>query len=116
LIDFSRSLIASGIEKKHAIAISVATRAKPIIMTTVAIILGSALLATDPIFGGLGIALIFGSLAATVVSLFFIPVLMDNAAALCPEAVVDEDACDGKGIEEITEEEIEKIAPEIENT
>jgi multidrug efflux pump subunit AcrB len=83
LIDFSKSLIADeGIEKRRAIAIATATRAKPIMLTAVAIILGSLLLATDPIFGGLGVALIFGSMAATLVSLFFIPVLMDNARAM----------------------------------
>ena len=86
LIDFSKSLIADeGMEKKEAIAIATATRAKPIMLTAIAIILGSLLLATDPIFGGLGIALIFGSIAATLVSLFFIPVLMDNAKALMPD-------------------------------
>ena len=86
LIDFSKSLIAEeGIEKKEAIAMATATRAKPIMLTAIAIILGSLLLATDPIFGGLGIALIFGSIAATLVSLFFIPVLMDNAKALMPD-------------------------------
>jgi len=86
LIDFSRSLIADeGIEKKRAIAIATATRAKPIMLTAIAIILGSLLLATDPIFGGLGIALIFGSMAATLVSLFFIPVLMDNTKAMMPD-------------------------------
>ncbi len=83
LIDFSRSLIhEKGIAKRRAIAIATATRAKPIMLTAVAIILGSLLLATDPIFGGLGVALIFGSMAATLVSLFFIPVLMDNAKAM----------------------------------
>jgi len=87
LIDFARSLIADeGMEKKRAIAIATATRAKPIMLTAVAIILGSLLLATDPIFGGLGIALIFGSMAATLVSLFFIPVLMDNADAMMPDS------------------------------
>lgn len=86
LIDFARSLIAEeGMEKKRAIALATATRAKPIMLTAVAIILGSLLLSTDPIFGGLGIALIFGSMAATLVSLFFIPVLMDNARALMPD-------------------------------
>jgi len=86
LIDFSMALIAhEGVEKKEAIAIATATRAKPIMLTAIAIILGSLLLATDPIFGGLGIALIFGSIAATLVSLFFIPVLMDNAKALMPD-------------------------------
>jgi len=86
LIDFSRSLIADeGMEKKRAIAVATATRAKPIMLTAVAIILGSLLLATDPIFGGLGIALIFGSMAATLVSLFFIPVLMNNTKAMMPD-------------------------------
>ncbi|MCD6211609.1 MAG: efflux RND transporter permease subunit [Sulfurovum sp.] len=86
LIDFSMALIAdTGMEKKRAIAIATATRAKPIMLTAVAIILGSLLLSTDPIFGGLGVALIFGSMAATLVSLFFIPVLMDNARALMPD-------------------------------
>jgi multidrug efflux pump subunit AcrB len=74
LIDFSRALMQGGMEKKRAIAISTATRAKPIMLTAVAIILGSLLLATDPIFGGLGIALIFGSMASTIVSLFFVPI------------------------------------------
>jgi multidrug efflux pump subunit AcrB len=83
LIDFSRSLIAKGIDKKVAISVATATRAKPIMLTAVAIILGSLLLATDPIFGGLGVALIFGSIAATLVSLFFIPVLMDSTEAMC---------------------------------
>ena len=85
LIDFSRSLMKDqGMEKNKAIAKATATRAKPILMTAVAIILGSLLLSTDPIFGGLGIALIFGSMAATAVALFFIPVLMSNAKAMDP--------------------------------
>ena len=84
LIDFTKSLTSEGMEKKRAIAIATATRAKPIMLTAVAIILGSLLLATDPIFGGLGIALIFGSVAATLVSLFFIPVLMDSTKAIMP--------------------------------
>lgn len=82
LIDFTKSLIENGVEKQRAIALATATRAKPILLTAVAIILGSLLLATDPIFGGLGVALIFGSIAATLVSLFFIPVLMANTKAL----------------------------------
>jgi len=97
LIDFSRSLIEDGMDKKEAIAKATATRAKPILMTAVAIILGSLLLSTDPIFGGLGIALIFGSIAATAVALFFIPVLMDNAKAMMPQ---QHHVCDEKDEQE----------------
>ncbi|MFT5659602.1 MAG: multidrug efflux pump subunit AcrB [Sulfurimonas sp.] len=82
LIDFSRALIAKGMDTHRAIAVATGTRSKPIMLTAIAIILGSLLLSTDPIFGGLGIALIFGSIAATLVSLFFIPVLMYNTDAL----------------------------------
>jgi multidrug efflux pump subunit AcrB len=83
LIDFAIGLMAEhGMEKKEAIAVSAATRAKPIMLTAIAIILGSALLASDPIFGGLGVALISGTVAAVFVSLLFVPVLMDNAKAI----------------------------------
>ena len=82
LIDFTKSLIAEGMEKQRAIAKATATRSKPILLTAVAIILGSLLLATDPIFGGLGISLIFGSIASTLVSLFFIPILMNSTDAI----------------------------------
>ena len=68
--------------KRRAIAVASATRAKPILLTAIAIILGSALLASDPIFGGLGVALISGTVAAVFVSLVFVPVLMDNAKAM----------------------------------
>ena len=83
LIDFAKSLMeVEGIEKRRSIAIAAATRAKPIALTAVAIILGSALLAGDPVFGGLGVALISGTVAAVFVSLLFVPVLMDNAKAM----------------------------------
>ncbi len=82
LIDFTESMMKLGIEKKRAIALSSATRAKPIFLTAAAIILASTLLATDPIFGGLGVALIFGTIAAVIVSLVVVPVLMDNTKAL----------------------------------
>jgi len=94
LIDYAMGLIKDkGMEKKRAIADASATRAKPILLTAVAIILGSALLASDPIFGGLGVALISGTVAAVFVSLLFVPVLMDNARAMMPEDYVapDED-------------------------
>jgi multidrug efflux pump subunit AcrB len=83
LIDFAKALIQEQkIEKTRAIAIATATRAKPIILTAIAIILGSSLLASDPVFGGLGVALISGTVAAVIVSLVFVPVLMDNTKAV----------------------------------
>lgn len=83
LIDFAQSLMeCKGMDKRRAVAVAAATRAKPIALTAVAIILGSALLASDPVFGGLGVALISGTVAAVFVSLLFIPVLMDGSKAM----------------------------------
>ena len=94
LIDFSKAQILDGVAKRTAIANAAATRAKPILLTTLAIILGSALLATDPIFGGLGIALIFGSIAASVVSIFLVPILINHTKViddLCKEKTLKEE-------------------------
>ncbi len=79
LLDFTKSLmLQKGMQQKEAIAYATATRAKPIFLTAVAIILASTLLASDAVFGGLGVALIFGTIAAVVASLIVVPVLMDN--------------------------------------
>lgn len=80
LIDFTKSLIIDdAMHKKDAIAYATATRAKPIFLTAAAIILASTLLAGDAVFGGLGVSLIFGTVAAVIVSLLVIPILLDNA-------------------------------------
>ena len=77
LIDFTKSLMdEKGMHKADAIAYATATRAKPIFLTAAAIILASTLLAGDAVFGGLGVALIFGTVAAVVSSLIIVPVLM----------------------------------------
>ncbi|MDA3908303.1 MAG: efflux RND transporter permease subunit [Sulfurimonas sp.] len=77
LIDFTKSLMdEKGMHKAEAIAYATATRAKPIFLTAAAIILASTLLAGDAVFGGLGVALIFGTIAAVVASLIVVPVLL----------------------------------------
>jgi len=82
MVDFAQGLIKSGMDKREAIAHASATRAKPIMLTAIAIILGSALLTSDPVFGGLGVALISGTVAAVIISLIFIPILMDNTKSI----------------------------------
>jgi multidrug efflux pump subunit AcrB len=65
--------------KAEAIAYATATRAKPIFLTAAAIILASTLLAGDAVFGGLGVALIFGTIAAVIASLIIVPILLYKA-------------------------------------
>ncbi len=83
LVDFAKLLIHErGVEKKRAIAISTATRAKPIFLTAGTVVLASVMLVTDPIFSGLGASLIFGTSAGILVSLLFVPVLLDDIKSL----------------------------------
>jgi len=77
LIDFTKSLMLDkGMHKAEAIAYASSTRAKPIFLTAIAIMLASTLLAGDAVFGGLGVSLIFGTMAAVVASLIVVPVLL----------------------------------------
>ncbi len=80
LIDFTKSLMhEKAMHKTDAIAYASATRAKPIFLTAAAIILASTLLAGDAVFGGLGVALIFGTIVAVVASLVVVPILLHNS-------------------------------------
>ncbi len=80
LIDFTKTLmVQKGMPKKEAIAYAAATRAKPIFLTAAAIILASTLLASDAVFGGLGVSLIFGTIAAVIASLIVVPILIDSS-------------------------------------
>jgi multidrug efflux pump subunit AcrB len=80
LIDFIKQLMdEEGMAKSQAIAYAAATRAKPIMLTAVAIILASTLLAGDAVFGGLGVSLIFGTVAAVAASLLVVPTLLNMA-------------------------------------
>jgi len=77
LIDFTKALMdEKGMHKAEAIAYASATRAKPIFLTAVAIMLASTLLAKDAVFGGLGVSLIFGTVTAVIASLIVVPVLL----------------------------------------
>ena len=79
IIDFAKQLMKkNGLHSHRAIAKATATRAKPILLTVLAIVLASSLLATDAVFGGLGVALIGGTIFAYFVSLFFVPIIIQG--------------------------------------
>ena len=58
-----------------AVIESVAVRAKPIALTGMAAMMGAFFILDDPIFNGLAIALIFGILVSTILTLVVIPLL-----------------------------------------
>ena len=80
IVDFAKQLMFQfDLSPNKAIAKATATRAKPILLTVLAIVFASSLLATDAVFGGLGVALVGGTLFAFLVSLFFVPLSIQNS-------------------------------------
>ena len=75
LVDFINQAIAQGNSLEHAVVRAAQVRAKPIILTALAAMLGAFFILDDPIFNGLAIALIFGLLVSTLLTLVVIPVL-----------------------------------------
>ncbi len=75
LVDFVNLKLEEGIAFRDAVKLSAAARAKPIVLTALAAMLGAMFILDDPIFNGLAIALIFGIAVSTLLTLVVIPVL-----------------------------------------
>ena len=76
LVDFIQQERAAGAALEDAVVSAAAVRAKPIILTALAAMMGAFFILDDPIFNGLAIALIFGILVSTLLTLLVIPVLL----------------------------------------
>jgi multidrug efflux pump subunit AcrB len=75
LIDFINHALAAGRPLGEAVVEAAAVRAKPIVLTGVAAMVGGFFIIDDPIFQGLAVSLIFGILVSTVLTLLVIPLL-----------------------------------------
>src|SRR5690554_6506562 len=79
LVDFIKLESAAGMKFTDAIIMAAAVRAKPIVLTAFAAMIGALFILDDPIFNGLAIALIFGILVSTLLTLVVIPILYFSA-------------------------------------
>jgi multidrug efflux pump subunit AcrB len=75
LIDFILEYRKDGHGLREAVLQAGTTRLRPIMLTALAIILGTFIMVFDPVFGGLAVSLIFGTFASTVLTLFVIPLV-----------------------------------------
>jgi multidrug efflux pump subunit AcrB len=75
LVDFINLEFKHGVRFEDAVVHSAVARAKPIALTGLAAMLGALFILDDPIFNGLAVALIFGVLVSTLLTLILIPVL-----------------------------------------
>ncbi|MGF1613333.1 MAG: efflux RND transporter permease subunit [Gammaproteobacteria bacterium] len=73
LVDFSIHEVRRGTSVREAVILSCKTRTRPIIITALALVAGSSVILTDPIFQGMAISLAAGVLVSTILTLIVIP-------------------------------------------
>ena len=85
LVDFSRQAIEAGVPVVDAVILACKTRTRPILITALALVLGSSVILFDPIFQGMAISLMFGTLVSTFLTLVVIPLGCVSARKVfCP--------------------------------
>jgi len=75
LVDFINTEISAGRPLTEAVIRAASIRARPIVLTALAAMIGALFILDDPIFNGLAISLIFGILVSTALTLLLIPFL-----------------------------------------
>jgi multidrug efflux pump subunit AcrB len=75
LVDFINQQVAEGLPFQEAVIRAGAVRAKPIMLTGLAAMLGALFILDDPIFSGLAVSLLFGIFVSTLLTLVVIPVM-----------------------------------------
>ena len=75
LVDFAELLLRQGMPLAAAVEEAVLVRFRPMALTAMAVIVGSAVMLADPIFQGLAISLMAGAVAATLLSRYAVPVI-----------------------------------------
>ncbi|MDQ7059345.1 MAG: efflux RND transporter permease subunit [Ghiorsea sp.] len=75
LIDFILEYRKKGYDLKTSVLEAGAVRARPILLTAIAVVAGTSIMISDPVFGGLGVSMAFGTIAATILTLFVTPLM-----------------------------------------
>jgi multidrug efflux pump subunit AcrB len=75
LVDFAELKLREAMPLAAAVEEAVVVRFRPMALTALAVIVGSAVMLADPIFQGLAVALMAGAVAATLLSRYAVPVL-----------------------------------------
>ncbi|MEW6277190.1 MAG: efflux RND transporter permease subunit [Candidatus Eremiobacterota bacterium] len=75
LVDFIELRLKQGMPLEEAVVDAGAVRFRPMLLTALAVVVGSAVILADPIFNGLAISLMFGEVASLLLSRTAVPVL-----------------------------------------
>jgi multidrug efflux pump subunit AcrB len=100
LVDFAKTKVHEGLSVKDAVVMAAEVRMRPIVITALALVIGSTVLLTDPIFQGMAVSLLFGSIVATFLTLVVIPLgcLSAHKAFCAPDINGNEPSCSPKPI------------------
>ncbi len=75
LVDFIELAESRGRSLREAVIEAGAVRFRPIALTAAAVVIGGLVMVLDPIFQGLAVALMFGAVAATLLTMVVVPLL-----------------------------------------
>lgn len=75
VVDFVELRLAEGMPLNEAVIDAGAVRLRPVLLTAAGVIVGGAVILPDPIFQGLGLSLIAGTIASTFLSWPAIPII-----------------------------------------
>jgi len=89
LVDYSVHEVQRGIPVAEAVIRACKTRTRPILITALALVCGSSVIFTDPIFQGMAISLASGVMVSTILTLIVIPLgCIKSSKALCEVAAL----------------------------
>jgi multidrug efflux pump subunit AcrB len=75
LVDFAEQRLREGVPLHVAVVESGVIRTRPVLLTAAALIVGAFVIIFDPIFNGLAVSLIFGTIGSTTLTLVLTPVM-----------------------------------------
>jgi multidrug efflux pump subunit AcrB len=90
LVDFIQLAEARGESLENAVIEAGAVRFRPIALTAAAVVIGGLVMVLDPIFQGLAVALMFGAVAATALTMVVVPLLYWELKRVRPKRVKGE--------------------------
>ena len=80
IIDFFGTQLRAGLSIEDALVKASSMRLPAISLTATTVVIGSMFMLSDPVFGGLAVSLIFGTISATILTPFVVPILVNHYA------------------------------------
>lgn len=89
LVDFTKHEVEDGRPVTESVLLACKARTRPIVVTALALVGGSAVIIFDPIFKGMAISLAFGVMVSTILTLVVIPLGAITVRKVFAEKTID---------------------------